>query len=1085
MQTRRRGLPAGVVMAFALAASLVTAVPVQAATPTQKPSNTETTAHTGLQAQYYLADPANDFALSELKATLVEQKIDVANQVPLYQRYTGKTENTGVRYTGELVAPREGDYTFVATGDNGFRLNLDGKNVIDWWVNEWDQPQTGTVHLTAGEHALDFSQFQATGGAHVKLEWSGPGLARQVVPTSAFRLPSDYTGEWADVAVDPSGEKVQAVFDAALRGSAGNGHVSLLVDGRDYPVTSTAVGASTLTVKVKSPIIKGTDVRLAYDGKGSLSRKGTAVKAFDLPATNASEYRMSTPWASKVNPKNPLPEYPRPQLQRSAWKSLNGAWTLATLKEGDKAPLGTSRGYGQKVTVPYPLESTLSGVGHHEDHFAYRRSFTVPASWRVGHGQRLKLQFGAVDYDATVYVNGKQVAHHVGGYEAFSADITKALRRGENELVVQVTDTTGNQPRGKQDPNPSGIFYTPSSGIWQTVWMEPVPEDSIGSVKTGSDLDKDTILVTAAGTDPTQAGTATSGTSKHRGDRVKVTVTDGHRVVGTATGTLGKQLAVRVRNPHLWTPDDPHLYNLTVTSGRDTVRSYVGMRSISVGTVNGQQKVLLNGKPTFLLSTLDQGYWPDGVYTAPTDQALAWDIQQTKDFGFNTIRKHIKVEPARWYYHADQIGMLVWQDLPANNGGNQDEASRAQFTAEAKQIVSQLASSTSVIGWVTMNEGWGEWSKEGTGELATNVKSWDPTRLVNAHSGVNCCNSHGDSGKGDVIDWHMYTGPAFPHPDKTRAAMDGEHGGFSLSVAGHVWPGGSVNPYGEVASSAELTEAYVKNTAALVRAAGDDLSGSVYTQLTDVEGEVNGLWTYDRRVQKMDKKAVRDINRQVIAAGSETVPRSVGGKNGVASWKLDEGRGSVARDSSRYHHTLSLGSAASWAAGVSRSGLSFTGSAASTATAQVPQLDTTGNYTVSTWVKLSSLPAKGGYATFVSADGKDGKSPFFLQYGNEADVNGFAFSYAGGPRAVASGPAEVGKWYHLVAVRSASDRTLSLYVNGSLASTVPAYGSGAGTGTVALGRGQWEGNPVDFLTGNVDEVRLWDRALSAREVARL
>ncbi|WP_114045897.1 LamG-like jellyroll fold domain-containing protein [Acidipropionibacterium virtanenii] len=1056
-----------------------TATPTASTTPTV--STTPTTAspsavsaHAGLQADYYLLN--SDFTFGTHKATVVEQNLNVANMVPNYQRYAGVKEKAGVRWTGSLQAPTTGAYTFTATGDNGFRMWIDGVQVFDWWVDQWDKPQTSkSIQLSSGAHEFKFEQFQNDGGANIKLEWAGPGIARQVVPGSAFRLPSSYDGEWADIAVAESGRTLSAEFDSALSGSVDPSQLTVLADGTALPVSSAGISGKRLTVSVQAPIQKGVQVRLAYNGKGTLTSGGTAVKAFDLPATNGSTYRMSTPWASKVDKNNPLPEYPRPQLVRTQWRNLNGQWGLATLAKGAAAPVnGSGAAYKEKVTVPYALESTLSGIGRHEDHFAYRRTFTVPASWRIGTHQRLKLNFGAVDYDATVYVNGTQVAHHTGGYEAFTADATDALRRGTNELVVKVTDTTGDQPRGKQTPNPSGIFYTSASGIWQTVWMEPTPTASITNVSYRTDLAKSQLQVLTTG-------------DRLAGQKVTVTVRDGHRVVGRATAKGGDWANVTIRRPHLWSPDDPHLYNVTVASGADVVSSYAGMRTVSIGKVDGVNKILLNGRPTFLLSTLDQGYWPDGVYTAPTDEALKWDIRQTKEFGFNTIRKHIKVEPARWYYEADRQGMLVWQDMPANNGGNATSATRDQFKKELSEIVAQHSWSTSIIGYVPMNEGWGEWSKEGTAELAATVKKLDPSRLVNAHSGVNCCNSHGDSGAGDVIDWHQYTGPAFPSPDATRAAINGEHGGFSLSVPGHVWPGGSVNPYGEVADSAALTAAYVKNTAALVRAAGNNLSGSVYTQTTDVEGEVNGLWTYDRQVQKMDKAKVRAANQQVIRAGSGAPGshKPVGGKEGVARWSMDEGSGTVAKDSTKFGNTLYLGDGVTWGTGADGSGHSLVLAGKQSAQTTVKQLDTTASYTVSSWVKLTSLPSKGGYATFLSADGADQKSSFFLQYGNQADINGFAMSFAGGPRAVAPVTAETGRWYHLVGVRDAATQQLKLYLDGKLVSTVAAHGASPSTGVVALGRGQWEGSSVDYLTGALDGARIWDRALTDAEVAAL
>lgn len=724
--------------------------------------------------------------------------------------------------------------------------------------------------------------------------------------------------------------------------------------------------------------------------------------------------------------------------------------------------------------VPYPIESALSGIQRHEDHMVYRRTFEVPSGWGVGSGQRVLLNFGAVDYDATVFVNGSEVARHIGGYESFGADVTDALTTGPNELVVRVMDTTGGFPKGKQSANPSGIFYTPSSGIWQTVWPEPVAPAHIDKLTLTPDVPSSTLAATVAA--PAASPSA----------RVTVTAFDAEGAeVGQATGAPGEKLSVPIPDARLWSPDDPYLYDLTATVAdggtTDTVRSYARMRSIGLDTVGGSQRIVLNGQQTFLLSTLDQGYWPDGVYTAPTDAALKWDIQQTKDLGFNTIRKHIKVEPARWYYYADLLGMIVWQDMPS--GGNADDDARDGFRTELTGMVDQLDSVTSIIGWVPFNEGWGEWDRTATGRIADAVKAQDPSRLVNAHSGVNCCNSKGDSGRGDVIDWHQYTGPALPHPDATRAAIDGEHGGFSYSDPAHTWPGGSVNPYGEVDSPAELTAVYVKNTAALIAPAQQDLSGSIYTQITDVEGEVNGFWTYDRRVLKMDAAQVRAINRKVIEVGSQprTLPEPTGGTDGVAYWPLNASSGTEAADATGNGHTLAAGSP-DWQQGRLGSALGF-GAAEQTATASVPEIDTTASYTVSAWVRMDALPSAGTYATVASMDGLTGRSAFFLQYGDP--VKGFAFSFPDGPPAVAAVTPTLGSWHHLTGVRDAVSGELTLYLDGERAATQRSAGGTASTGEFQLGRGQWDGKPVDLLTGAVDEVHLYDRALSAAEVAAL
>lgn len=574
-----------------------------------------------------------------------------------------------------------------------------------------------------------------------------------------------------------------------------------------------------------------------------------------------------TPWAEDLDPADPLPEYPRPQLVRSAWQSLNGPWQFAALERAG-SPLPAT--WTETVIVPFPIESVLSGIERHEDHVAYRRTFTVPEGWGIGgpSGQRLLLNFGAVDNEATVAVNGRHVGHHVGGYDAFSVDITDALRPGENELVVRVTDTTGDTPKGKQSPDPSGIFYTPASGIWQTVWLEPVSRVHVRGIRS-------TPVLADAG-DELQVTVDAEGVSAAARSMVEVLHADGTPVV-EGEARPGTTVTLPLGSTRRWTPDDPYLYTVTVTlvdgRARDTVRSYAGIRSVGVQRVDGVNRIVLNGQRIFLLSTLDQGYWPDGVYTAPTDQALAWDIEETRALGFNTIRKHIKVEPARWYHHADRLGMLVWQDMPSAFTSRDTQSTSAavtdQWERELHTMIDQHVSSPAVIGWIPFNEGWSEWDLAETARVARAVRAQDPSRLLDTHSGVDCPQSLGDSGTGDVIDHHAYTGPASPAPDATRAAIDGEHGGYSLSIAGHVWPGGSVNPYGEVGSPAALTNAYVANTAHLVGPAGETLSGSVYTQLTDVEGEVNGLWTYDRRIPKVDRARVRTVNLSVLAAGAD------------------------------------------------------------------------------------------------------------------------------------------------------------------------------------------------------------------------
>lgn len=584
-----------------------------------------------------------------------------------------------------------------------------------------------------------------------------------------------------------------------------------------------------------------------------------------------SQPRLTTPWTDQVSPSNALPEYPRPQLTRARWQNLNGVWQFAGASAGEVPPVGED--LTESILVPYPTESALSGIERHEDRMWYRRTFEVPTSWQVGEGQRLRLHFGAVDHAATVWVNGTEVAEHTGGYTAFSADVTDALApSGLQEIVVGVEDRTDAtwQPVGKQRNVPDrGIFYTGSSGIWQTVWMEPVPARGyVADLDTVTDVDTDTLTLTV------DTGGDASGLT------VRAVVRDGDVQVATAEGVPGRPLDVRVPDAHLWSPDDPFLYELGVTlldgdQEVDGVASYVGMRE--VGTVqgaDGRLRITLNHEILFLMSTLDQGFWPDGIYTAPTDEALRFDVAEAKRLGFNAIRKHVKVEPDRWYHHADTLGLLVWQDMPSmRTGGIPPPDAQAEFEHQLHEIVDQHDSWTSVIGWIPFNEGWGEWSRESTGRIADSVAAQDPTRLVNAHSGVNCCASHGDSGRGDVIDWHAYTGPADPTPDDHRVAVDGEHGGFGLEVPGHMWFEDG-HAYQMAQDSGELTRLYVENQRELIPIAQQrGISGAVYTQITDIEHEVNGFFTYDRRVEKMDFDQVRAVNDAVVRNAARPLSR--------------------------------------------------------------------------------------------------------------------------------------------------------------------------------------------------------------------
>ncbi|USX53442.1 AbfB domain-containing protein [Lentzea sp. HUAS12] len=581
---------------------------------------------------------------------------------------------------------------------------------------------------------------------------------------------------------------------------------------------------------------------------------------------------LTTPWTSQVPTTNPLPEYPRPQMTRPDWQSLNGEWEFlnpATDGAGNvnryaAPPLGQT--LPERVLVPYPIESALSGIMRNDnrDLMFYRRTFTVPPAWN---GRRVQLHFGAVDYEATVWVNGTQVTTHKGGYDRFEVDVTPQLNGGTNEIVVRVYDPTDGrgekQPVGKQVNDTSRIFYTPSSGIWQTVWLEPTAPTSIFSVDVYPNLSNNTARVRVF----TRGNTT--------GHTVLAEAMAGTTVVGSATGGF-TEFSVPVPNARRWSPDDPYLYNLRVSlrnsSGAtvDQVVNYFGMREIGTRLVDGVLRPTLNGEFVFQIGTLDQGFWPDGLYTAPTDAALASDLQKHKDLGFNMVRKHIKVEPARWYYHADRLGLLVWQDVPSTPAfdANRTAAQIAQFETEAREIVDEHRFSPAVVTYVPFNEGWGEWSLADTRRVTTDLKNYDPTRLVNAHSGYNCCASKGDPGTGDIVDWHVYTGPDAPRPSSTRVSVLGEFGGIGLRTPGHEYsPKNDFFAYEQVFSAAQLNDRYtgmVRDVKQLMTTKG--LSAYVYTEITDVEGEYNGLLTYDRRLQKVDTNQLRAAHGDLIAA---------------------------------------------------------------------------------------------------------------------------------------------------------------------------------------------------------------------------
>ena len=626
----------------------------------------------------------------------------------------------------------------------------------------------------------------------------------------------------------------------------------------------------------------------------------TSIIAISIAIVTSAQWspagkEIKSPWAEEVNPGNVLPEYPRPQMVRQAWSNLNGLWNYAitSVEADDFTPEG-------QILVPFAVESSLSGVGRRitkENSLWYERTFVIPSKWK---GKNILLHFGGVDWKSEVFVNGQLVGEHKGGYDPFTYDITPYIKKsGKQTITVKVFDASDNsmQPRGKQCIVNTGIWYTPVSGIWQTVWIEPVGDTYIADYYPISDLQKSQITVDVQ----------TVGAQD--GDMIKVQLLEGavgydpqkpsQTVLAEAITVEGKAV-LPVVNVKTWSPDNPYLYGIRISVLRkgkvlDTVEGYTAMRSIEAkkdSSPNRYKRMALNGECLFQYGPLDQGWWPDGLYTAPCDEALKFDIVKTKEMGYNMIRKHIKVEPARWYYWCDVLGMMVWQDMPCigdyskkqlkardediqkcvNNkwskdsifGGTECEIPQVwkdNYYNEWKNIMTALRGFQSIVCWVPFNEAWGQFD---TPEVVKFTKEFDPTRLVNEASGGNF------HFVGDIIDVHHYPTPAMNVFESKFINVLGEYGGIGYPVIGHTWEIDRKWGYGKNKQSSEELMSQYKEYAEMLKVfVQTGCAAAVYTQTTDVEGEVNGLMTYDRAVIKVDIEKLAEINRSVIESMSK------------------------------------------------------------------------------------------------------------------------------------------------------------------------------------------------------------------------
>ena len=821
---------------------------------------------------------------------------------------------------------------------------------------------------------------------------------------------------------------------------------------------------------------------------------------------------LLTPWTRSVSSVQPLPEYPRPQLERASWLNLNGQWQYEQGQPGEAPPFGQN--LAQTILVPFPVESPLSGIAREDNWGWYRRLFTVPASWA---GSHVILNFGAVSWAADVWVNGKLAGGHRGDYDSFSFDITRLLAKsGHNELLVRFYDPIGakDEPVGKQIPGPAhSIYHTASSGIWQTVWLEPVSPDHITSLDLAPDLERSRLVITASTTGGTPAEVVAQALAENS-----------NTVVATATGPAGRPFSLPIHDPQLWSPSSPYLYGLRlqlVSKGRviDDVQSYFGMRSITLGYYGGANRILLNGHFLFETGALDQGYWPDGLYTPPTDTAIQFDIRTAKQLGYNLLREHQKVQPDRWYYWAAKLGLLVWQDMPQMHPPAKVDpgvSAQAEFRRELRAIVLQHRSDPSIVAWIPFNEGWSQFDPVGVTQEVRSLVG--PLAVVDTDSGsANCCNAV-EPPNSDLNDTHLYTGP-FSVPADIRASVVGEYGGvLAYPPPGHRWPGVLTSIGSPVAAWGEgpvinVLRAQYQELTQEMRTRG--LSGAVFTEFAGYEDEL-GILTYDREAYTIPPGIVRGLNDALIAAsegsGASLKPERAAVPLGTTGlWYFNEGSGTEAADASGYGHTLTLNGGASWTTSPFHGGLNI-GAAGQYAAAAGPLIDTAHSFTVSAWLNYLQ-PGESG--TAVSEPGPDGSS-FSLgidtapqggeSYGGIANTtttlpDGTWWTFAV-PSSSSCMPVQCAvranlryndgrfdpapaRWHLLTAVYDAATATIRLYDDGIPDDVEHVFGVPPAQGAFTVGAGVDDYSPTDTFFGAIAELRIYARALTPAEAWQL